>query len=233
MPIQKVLRLSITDQVFNQLKEQLYRNEWKIGEKIPSENELTELFGVSRITVRQALQKLTALGLIETRLGEGSFVKSVTLGTSMNQLIPMAYLAENSLLEIIEFRRVMEGKVAELATKKATQEEIVTLEKAYKQMELVKDDLQKFAEADMSFHLILANMTKNSIIIQSFHIIQDVLRCAFSDIVSKRGNSAGLYYHKLLLEVVQSGNHLEAKRIMEEHMEEVYHSFNWHSQKEE
>ncbi|MHB8063350.1 MAG: FadR/GntR family transcriptional regulator, partial [Ruminiclostridium sp.] len=199
--------------------------EWKKGEKIPSENDLAVSLGVSRITVRQALQKLTALGLIETRLGEGSFIKDAAPGISMNPLIPIAYLNENSLQEILEYRKVLEGNVAELATKKASAEDVTKLEEAFILMEQVKDDLEMFSKADLNFHLLLASMTKNSIIIQTFHIFNDVLNRAFSQIVSKRGNSAGIYYHNLLLEAIKDGNSLEAKRIMDEHMEDLYNTF--------
>lgn len=225
MPIKKVTRQSIGEQVFEQLKEQIFNNEWKRGEKIPSENDLAVSFGVSRITVRQALQKLTALGLIETRFGEGSFIREAVPGINMNPLIPMAYLNENSLMEILEYRKVLEGNVAELATEKASADELEKLEDAYKLMEQVRDDLEKFSKADLNFHLLLANMTKNSLIMQTFHIFNDVLNRAFSQIVSKRGNSAGIYYHKLLLEAIKSGNSGEAKKIMQEHMEDLYNTF--------
>ncbi len=225
MPIKKVVHQSIGEQVFEQLKEQIFNNEWRSGEKIPSENDLAVSFGVSRITVRQALQKLMALGLIETRLGEGSFIKEAVPGINMNPLIPMAYLNENPLMELLEYRKVLEGNVAELATQKASEEEVAKLEEAYLLMEQVKDDLQMFSKMDLNFHLLLANMTKNSLIIQTFHIFNDVLNRAFTQIVSKRGNSAGIYYHQLLLEAVKSRNSSEAKRIMDEHMQDLYNSF--------
>jgi Transcriptional regulators len=224
MPIKKVTRQSVGEQVFEQLKEQIFNNEWNKGEKIPSENELAISLGVSRVTVRHALQKLTALGLIETRFGEGSFIMDAAPGISMNPLIPIAYLNENSLQEILEYRRALEGNVAELAAKKASQEDIAKLEEAYLLMEQVKDDLEMFSKADLSFHLLLANMTQNTLIIQTFHIFNDVLNRAFSQIVTKRGNSAGIYYHKLLLEAVKGGNSGETKRIMDEHMEDLYNT---------
>lgn len=225
MPIKKVTRQSVSEQVFEQLKEQILNNEWQKGEKIPSENELSALLGVSRVTVRNALQKLISLGLIETRFGEGSFITDALPGISMNSLIPIAYLRENSLQEILEYRRVMEGNVAELATKKASPEDVAKLEEAYLAMDKVKDDLEQFSKADLNFHLLLANTTKNSLIIQTFYIFSDVLNRAFSQIVTKRGNSAGIYYHKLLLEAVKDGNSHEAKRIMDEHMEDLYNTF--------
>ncbi|ACL75619.1 FadR/GntR family transcriptional regulator [Ruminiclostridium cellulolyticum] len=225
MPIKKVTRQSVSEQVFEQLKEQILSNEWKKGEKIPSENELAALLGVSRVTVRNALQKLISLGLIETRFGEGSFITDALPGISMNSLIPIAYLKENSLQEILEYRRVLEGNVAELATKKASAEDVAKLEEAYLAMEKVKDDLEQFSKADLNFHLLLANITKNSLIIQTFYIFSDVLNRAFSQIVTKRGNSAGIYYHKLLFEAVKGSNSLDAKRIMDEHMEDLYNTF--------
>ncbi|EMS72243.1 transcriptional regulator [Ruminiclostridium cellobioparum subsp. termitidis CT1112] len=225
MPIKKITRQSIGEQVFEQLKEQIFNNEWKRGEKIPSENDLAVSFGVSRITVRQALQKLTALGLIETRLGEGSFIRDAAPGINMNPLIPIAYLNENSLQEILEYRRALEGNVAELATEKASEDEVAKLEEAYKLMEQVKNELELFSKADLNFHLLLANMTKNSLIIQTFHIFNDVLNRAFSQIVNERGNSAGIYYHKLLLEAVKNRNSGDAKKIMQEHMEDLYNTF--------
>ena len=115
--------------------------------------------------------------------------------------------------------------MAELATQKASADEVAKLEEAYKLMEQVKDDLEKFSKADLNFHLLLANMTKNSLIIQTFHIFNDVLNRAFSQIVSKRGNSAGIYYHKLLIKAIKNGNSGEAKRIMQEHMEDLYNTF--------
>lgn len=225
MPIKKITRQSIGEQVFEQLKEQIFNNEWKRGEKIPSENDLAVSFGVSRITVRQALQKLMALGLIETRLGEGSFIRDAAPGINMNPLIPIAYLKENSLQEILEYRRALEGNVAELATEKASEDEVAKLEEAYKLMEQVKNELELFSKADLNFHLLLANMTKNSLIIQTFHIFNDVLNRAFSQIVNERGNSAGIYYHKLLLEAVKNRNSGDAKKIMQEHMEDLYNTF--------
>ena len=73
MAIKKVVKSSVSQQVFDQLREQILSGSWKPGQKLPSENELAAQFGVSRVTVRNALQKLSGLGLLETRFGEGSF----------------------------------------------------------------------------------------------------------------------------------------------------------------
>ena len=76
-PIQKV---NVVEEIFDQLQSMLIEGTWKPGDKIPSENELSETFGVSRMTIRQALQKMKALGLIETRSGSGSFGSAGSCG---------------------------------------------------------------------------------------------------------------------------------------------------------
>ena len=100
MEIKPIRKVNVGEMVFNQLQDLLIRGEWKPGDRLPSENELAELFHVSRITVRQALQKLSAMGLIETRLGEVSFVRKVDASESMNALVSTLYLDNASSLQV-------------------------------------------------------------------------------------------------------------------------------------
>ena len=113
--VKPIKRVSVGEQVFTQLKELLVQGEWKPGEKLPSENELAAQFGVSRITVRQALQKLGALGLVETRLGEGSFVKQLEAADAVTPLIPAIVLSRDTLPQVMEFREMLEIQSAALA----------------------------------------------------------------------------------------------------------------------
>lgn len=232
MAINKINRQNISDIILQQMKEQILSGEWKAGDKIPSENELTESFGVSRVSVRQALQKLTAIGLIETKVGEGSFVKKLSAGIAMNSLIPTLYLSSDSLKEVLEFRRVIEGRVAELACLKADAQDIEKLEKIFSDMEEYKGDLEKFTQYDYSFHITLGNMTKNSIIMQLYTIIHDELNVAFREIITARGNKAGLYYHKLILDAIKDKDCENAKKIMDEHMEDLFQTFSSRLKKE-
>ena len=128
MPIQPINRQFVSEQVYEQLKHQLLTGEWKPGDKIPSENELAAAFGVSRVTVRHALQKLTALGLIETRVGEGAFVKEIKPGIYMNNMYPLVYLGKDSVVEVMEFRTIIEVGAAGMAAERITDKDIEKLE---------------------------------------------------------------------------------------------------------
>lgn len=128
MEIKPIRKVNVGEMVFNQLQDLLIRGEWKPGDRLPSENELAELFHVSRITVRQALQKLSAMGLIETRLGEGSFVRKVDASESMNALVSTLYLDNASSLQVFEFREILDTEAAGLAVERGTEAEIQELE---------------------------------------------------------------------------------------------------------
>jgi DNA-binding FadR family transcriptional regulator len=134
MDIQAIKKIRVGDQVHEQLVNQLLRGAWKPGARLPSENGLALMFGVSRVTVRQALQKMVAQGLVETRQGDGTFVRNYASALSMNKVVPAAVLSENSLMDALEFRRIIEAPTAALAVKKATDGDIRELGAIYDRM---------------------------------------------------------------------------------------------------
>ena len=225
MAIQKVQKASVSDQVFRQMQEQILEGAWKPGEKIPSENELAELFGVSRVTVRNALQKLAALGLLETRFGEGSFVREAEASLLFQPVIPAAYLGNKKLEEILQFRWMVEGPVCEEACRLAGPEATEELGQIYREMEKNREDLSRFARYDYQFHLKLAEITGNSILTQMYRIINDVMENAFDRIVLARGSAAGLHYHGEILKAFQSGDAQKAGGAMREHMRDLWETY--------
>jgi len=220
MEIMPIKRIKVGEQVFQQLKELLINGVWRPGDKVPSENELADQFNVSRITVRQALQRLGTLGLIETRRGEGSFVKEVDVGDSMNALIPTMYLGENSELEIIEFREIIETECAGLAAKRANEKDINDLKALWKRMNDCKErsDLKGFGEADLDFHFKVAEITKNPLVIKTNLILRDVLENAMRTTIDKMGCENGLYYHNKLIQEIEAHDVKAASKTMREHI---------------
>ena len=219
--ISPIKRQNIGEQVFAQLKSQLLEGVWKPGDKLPGENDLAAAMGVSRVSIRGAIQRLTALGLIETRTGEGSFVREITPGTAMNAIIPALYLGENSLEEVLEYRRIFEGPMAGLACEKASSKDIAALEEIYIRMKLAQNDPDEFSRADFDFHRELGRITRNTLIIETFRIMEDLLRDAMEKIVNYRGNTQGIYYHGKLLEALRERNATAARVIMTEHIDDT------------
>ena len=220
-----VKRVSISEQISQQIKEQIISGELKPGDKLPSEHELCQMYQVSRTSVRQALANLTSLDLIETRFGEGSRVKEIGSGTVMTPLLSHTFLSEKSMVELIEMRQVMEPNVARLACEKASEEDVAGLQELYEQMVAHQDDLQQFARLDCDFHNEIARISQNSYLLKIYEIIADVLLHAFSDIVSKRGNEAGLKYHKQIVEAFTARDAVRARDAMSEHMDDLQKAY--------
>jgi GntR family transcriptional repressor for pyruvate dehydrogenase complex len=86
--LERVKVESLRSQVYVQLKERLMEGEWGIGQKMPSENELCRSFGVSRVTVRAAIQQLEILGLVETKHGGGTYVRDFSTADLMDAFHP-------------------------------------------------------------------------------------------------------------------------------------------------
>ena len=171
MAIYKISRESISDQVFGQMKELILEGEWKPGGKIPSENELAQQFGVSRVTVRNALQKLSALELLETRFGEGSFVRSPDAAAMLSPLVSAAYINDKGLEEILQLRSMIEGPVCKEACRRADDAGKAELADIFRRMRQARDYLPEFARLDYKFHLKIAQLAGNSVIIRIYGIL--------------------------------------------------------------
>ena len=221
MPLNPIKRESISEQVFEQMKLQILDRKWVPGEKLPSETELGSIFCVSRVTIRQALQKLAVLGLIETRLGEGSFVREVDVGTQVKTaLIPSAYLQHHSTEEVLDFRCAVEVETAGLAAQRASEQDILELKRLLAQQ--MEDEAnrtpQSFADNDLAFHMTIAKSTGNSLIVATYEILGDILGSAMLHTVRSLGMNIGIPYHRKLVEAIVARGGGRAIVTMKEHM---------------
>jgi GntR family transcriptional repressor for pyruvate dehydrogenase complex len=217
-PMRVVKSQKVSAQVYEQLLAQIRNNTWPAGAKLPSENELRLQMGVSRISIREAMQKLTALGIVETRQGEGSFVKKVTSDSYKDMLFPMFMINKNTLQEILEYRLVMEVGIARIAAMKVTPAELIEMEAIVQRMENTDADVHSFAADDTLFHMAVAKATKNTMLINVCLFVQDLLSQSMESIVEHLGMRDGRYYHRLILEEMKKGNGEGAARAMHEHV---------------
>ncbi|WP_066191017.1 MULTISPECIES: FadR/GntR family transcriptional regulator [Gracilibacillus] len=161
MDIKSIKKTNIVEEVFQQIIQQIQNGEWQVGDKLPSENQLCEMFSVSRISVRSAMQKLRQMGIITTKQGQGSFVSGINHAEMISNAMPTMDISEKELLDILEFREIIEFKCIDLATERATDEDIKELELALEKMLNNKDDYKRYTQADFEFHLTVAKASKN------------------------------------------------------------------------
>ena len=222
MAIQKVVKSSVSQQVFDQLRQQILSGSWKPGDKLPSENELAAQFGVSRVTVRNALQKLSGLGLLETRFGEGSFIRGPEAGAALNQLVPMLYLGRETLRDILTFRRMVEGPICEIACRRATDGEIEQLRQLLGQMERAEADLAAFARLDSQFHELLARLTRSRMMQQIYQIIDDAIQSSYKQHARRQSVLVTLHWYREILAAFEARDSARARQAMEQSLDQTF-----------
>jgi Transcriptional regulators len=154
----------MTNLIYNDISVQLEEKirGMEVGEKLPSERTMAEMFGVSRNMLRESLRLLSEKGIIEIRPGKGVYVADKKDKKLVEQLESLLFDQENSLIDIVEARETLELAVLLKAVEKADREDIQTLEEIFKHMEEARNNVKVFNEHDIEFHVRLAKSTKNS-----------------------------------------------------------------------
>ncbi|AMJ41911.1 FadR/GntR family transcriptional regulator [Anaerotignum propionicum] len=173
-------RLSLSDEVYNQILEQITSGEWKVGDKLPSESKLCSMFGVSRTSVRAALQNLQGSGIVVTMQGVGSFVHRNPEQGVTNEEPPEALkssdISSEEFKEFFEFRQAIEFKAIEFFVRRATKEnEDVLKDLVEKMQEAAKiDDRASFTQYDLDFHMAIIEGAKNVFLYNSMLNYKDI-----------------------------------------------------------
>ena len=213
----------IREQVFEQLLMKITMGEWKSGEKIPSENELSTAMGVSRISVREAIQKLDAINLVETFRGKGTYVKEFSTNNYLKSMTPMLYLSKGDIKSVLEYRRILEIGIIELYLRNVKEKDIHDLQKMLDKMEYYckKKDLNKYRKYDLDFHMRLYEMTDNPFIIKISVIVKDVLNSSIEGGLTQEGAEEGVGYHRDILECIETGDADRLKLVISDMLEKV------------
>ncbi|MGN0643977.1 FadR/GntR family transcriptional regulator [Gemmiger sp.] len=193
---------------------------WKVGDRIPSENQLCQELGVSRVSVRSALQQLSTFGVVESVHGKGTFLISDDL--TVFETSPERIPSENSLTEMEqmqEFRAMIEPSICAKVAPEASPELIARLDALLKTMRDSVGKSKEFVNADMQFHLEICYACKNPVITE---VMADVFRkksdsCLLYNL--SNGFYGGIYYHTMLLDALRKHDEKRARSIMKEHLE--------------
>lgn len=173
-------RLSLSDEVYNQILEQITSGEWKVGDKLPSESKLCSMFGVSRTSVRAALQNLQGSGIVVTMQGVGSFVHRNPEQGITNEEPPETLkssdISSEEFKEFFEFRQAIEFKAIEFFVRRATKEdEDVLKDLVQKMQDAAKiDDRAAFTKYDLEFHMAIIEGAKNIFLYNSMLNYKDI-----------------------------------------------------------
>jgi GntR family transcriptional repressor for pyruvate dehydrogenase complex len=222
--VYKTVRSSrLYEQIVKQIEDSVLKGVLKPGDQLPAERELAEQFGVSRTAVREAIKALTEKGLVESYSGRGTFI---TNGTSHAirqslDLIMRIGQAEGSS-HLAEVRDILEPEIAALAAARAEEQHLESLRQAVNVMDASRQDADAFIEADLDFHLALAEAAANPLILSLIDSIVGLLREQRMRIFQTEGGpERGQYHHRRILKAVENRDGEKARQCMRAHLKQV------------
>lgn len=156
----------LSDTVATQLEQRILEGTWKPGDRLPSERDLATELGVSRPSLREALQKLAVKGLISVRHGGGNFVTDRMESSLVDPWQDMMTKHPGLRADLLEFRHMLEGQAAALAAARATSADISRLDSAFDEMEKAYDagEMDRVTKSDVAFHQVVAESAHNVLI---------------------------------------------------------------------
>lgn len=195
-------KIKLTEEVAARIRKEITSGRWQAGHRIPSENQLSETLGVSRVTIRNALQRLMGLGLVESRHGDGTFVSDLRPDIAVNILTPSFLLGDHSVGEVLEFRAVIEVGSAGLAAGNATGDQIVELRRLFSRMQENSDDYESYSHWDFLFHRELAAASCNVMIVKVEDLLREMLESTFNRLLRSTGGPLQIGRHGTIVEHV-------------------------------
>jgi GntR family transcriptional repressor for pyruvate dehydrogenase complex len=214
-----VVRTTLTADICRKMVGQLIRGSWTEGEKIPSERELCQKLGVGRASLREALKALEIMGMIETRLGDGTYVCNRSEFFSRPLLWAIAGSSEADARELIEARTLIEVELAGLAAEHASPDQVKEIAKFLEAMEKTRKTPEEFVQADVNFHLAIGRAAANSILMNALHLIRNLLQQWILGAVAIKGvPEKACAQHKRVLLAIKNGDGAAARKEMRSHL---------------
>jgi len=210
----------IVDQIMN-----LIRNrELNPGDKLPTERELSEKFGVSRASLREGFRVLESRGLVITRPGGGRYIREIRMDTIINTENIVLNIKKSSILEVLEARDVFELKVVEVAAQRATTQDLKLIKEALDKLFKARNSQERI-ESNVDFHLAIAEASHNFVFV-------NIVRLNLSLLDGIRGKNWGVpgrfkntkEEHQLIYQAIQEHNSKKASEAMLSHLKKVRES---------
>ncbi len=219
--IKNINRQRLSNQVTGQLIKIITSGSSKSGDKLPSETQLAQGFGVSRPVVREALRELATLGLIQIEQGKPATICKMSSQPITNILSLAVAQREEGLLEAVELRKTIETQIASKAAERITEEESDRLENALYKLKIVPaDGIDEWVDADAEFHLLIAAISKNMLMFYLVEALRELLHESIRVVYSHkslRDNNRAYQRHARIFEAIKAHDPVAAREAMKDH----------------
>lgn len=214
LPIQEPSRSPRVSALIQQIGARITDGTWPIGTRLPVEAELMQTFEVGRVTLRQAIQALVHVGMLETIQGNGTFVRAQTeLDTVLTR-----YLGTQDLRSILEVRLAIESEASALAADRATPADLALLDAILEEAEtaLAAGDRQHLDELSSRFHHAVVDGSKNPMLAHVYEIIDEAVMTTFQQ--GPETYQAFVREHTAIVQAIRTRDAETARRLAREHL---------------
>lgn len=217
-------RTNVSDEIANRLVASILAGKLHFGDKLPAERDLASYFNVGRPSVREALRTLSVVGLIEVRHGEGAFVVERHADFVAKAFSWVILLDPATTQEIIEARIAIEGSLARIAAQRRGEDDLADLERHLAEMEaaLVGEELdsERFGQADVAFHLTIAEASRNMALSRTLTAIRSLLESWINRaLATKETAELAIEQHRAICVALRAADPDTAELAMREHLE--------------
>ena len=219
--LKPVSRVTLGEQVTDQLAGQISEGRWRPGDKLPPEGDLCATLGIGRSTLREALKSLAFVGMVQMRPGEGTFVLDRTQLLVDRIRANGVLKTEKELQDVGEARLILETELAALAAERLDPADLDKLEELLEQMKQSLDGKGRaYAILDVEFHLAVARCSKNQLLNELLTPIRSVLQ----EFIAKSQELPGITleaheHHTKILAAIRQCNPEKARRAMRAHLQ--------------
>ncbi len=205
--------------VYDLICEKIRNQEWKPNDKIWTEQKLSTVLGVSRVAVREAVEKLVNSSILRKIQGSGTYVNETKI---ISFTTPPTYnMSITDIIDVLKFRSTFEPGNVKFFIENATDKDIAQLEAVVKKMRYHHKEKDQFFMYDVKFHNQIAKGTKNPIIIKITDFLGDLMSTHLHIMTDYIGPEIGLEYHDLILSFIKKGDDETASILMKRHLEEA------------
>lgn len=224
--LRPIKSIKISDKIYEQLRDMIYRGELRSGERLMSERELAEILNVGRPSVREAIQKLNEHGLVVSRRGVGTFVRGEEARTENKPLLQVLNGQDFTIVELLEVRSALESNSASLAAQRATDQDIRIIEQSLNRLITARESHERNLDNELSFHMNIAYASKNIVQVHLMKSFYDVLyygmNLAFPTLIKDTRLDDMTYdQHTMIFNAIKNRDPVLAGKTMESHIRAV------------
>ncbi len=210
--------------VAREIQAMIQAGQLKAGEKIPSQREFSQKFGISRASLREALLTLETLGLLKTEAGRGTFVSaSDGAARQSGNMAPWRYSESYPVFDVFQTRILLEGEIARLAAGRLSQAQLEAMENATKSMEVcwANQDLLANVDADLDFHGTIVSACSNTMLKALYQTVRDQVTETQRQpipITDPERMRQSIAEHRRIIAALRANDGNEARSEMEAHI---------------